>query len=73
MRWIPRLKPLKATAHSSRALPETGTNTVLADAENTNGDATATATSNESAAVVNSNLNSEDNATAMPTSLCVSI
>ena len=42
--------------------PETGTNTVLADAENTNGDATATATSNESAAVVDSNLSSDGNA-----------
>ena len=42
--------------------PETGTNTVLADADHTNGDAKATATSNESAAVVDSNLNSEENA-----------
>ena len=42
--------------------PETGTNTVLADADHTNGDATATATSNESAAVVDSDLSSNGNA-----------
>ena len=45
--------------------PETGTNTVLADADHTNGDATATATSNESAAVVDSDLTGNGNASVV--------